>query len=32
LDTSLNIAKVQKVLSAPLPGLNGWLARTKICV
>jgi len=32
LDTSLNIAKVQKVLSAPLPGLNGWLARTKVCV
>lgn len=28
LDTSLNIAKVQKVLSAPLPGLSGWLART----
>ncbi|HTL72939.1 MAG TPA: SDR family oxidoreductase [bacterium] len=28
LDTSLNIAKVQKVLSAPLPGLNGWLTRT----
>ena len=28
LDTSLNIAKVQKVLSAPLPGLNEWLART----
>ena len=27
LDTSLNIAKVQKVLSAPLPGLNGWLAQ-----
>jgi dTDP-4-dehydrorhamnose reductase len=26
LDTSLNIAKVQKVLSAPLPGLTGWLA------
>jgi dTDP-4-dehydrorhamnose reductase len=25
LDTSLNIAKVQKVLSAPLPGLTGWL-------
>ena len=32
LDTSLDIAKVQKVLSAPLPGLNGWLARTKVCV
>ena len=28
LDTSLNIARVQKVLSAPLPGLNEWLART----
>jgi len=28
LDTSLNIAKVQKVLSAPLPGLNEWLTRT----
>jgi dTDP-4-dehydrorhamnose reductase len=26
LDTSLNIAKVQKVLSAPLPGLSEWLA------
>jgi hypothetical protein len=26
LDTSLNIAKVQNVLSAPLPGLTGWLA------
>jgi dTDP-4-dehydrorhamnose reductase len=26
LDTSLNISKVQKVLSAPLPGLTGWLA------
>ena len=26
LDTSLNIAKVQKALSAPLPGLTGWLA------
>ena len=26
LDTSLNIAKVQKLLSAPLPGLGGWLA------
>ena len=26
LDTSLNIAKVQKLLSAPLPGLSGWLA------
>jgi dTDP-4-dehydrorhamnose reductase len=25
LDTSLNIAKVQQVLSAPLPGLGGWL-------
>ena len=25
-DTSLNIAKVQKVLSVPLPGLTGWLA------
>ena len=29
LDTSLDIAKVQKVLSAPLPGLNEWLARTR---
>ena len=26
LDTSLNIAKVQKVLSQPLPGLTEWLA------
>ena len=26
LDTSLNITKVQNVLSAPLPGLTGWLA------
>ena len=26
LDTSLNIAKVQNVLSAPLPGLGEWLA------
>jgi len=26
LDTSLNIAKVQKVLSAPLPGMGEWLA------
>jgi dTDP-4-dehydrorhamnose reductase len=26
LDTSLNIAKIQKVLSVPLPGLTGWLA------
>ena len=26
LDTSLNITKVQKVLSAPLPGLTAWLA------
>jgi dTDP-4-dehydrorhamnose reductase len=26
LDTSLNIARVQKVLSAPLPGLGEWLA------
>jgi dTDP-4-dehydrorhamnose reductase len=26
LDTSLNIAKVQKVLSLPLPGLTEWLA------
>jgi dTDP-4-dehydrorhamnose reductase len=26
LDTSLNIAKVQKVLPVPLPGLTGWLA------
>ncbi len=29
LDTSFNIAKVQKALSAPLPGLNEWLTRTK---
>jgi dTDP-4-dehydrorhamnose reductase len=27
LDTSLDIAKAQKVLSAPLPGLAGWLAQ-----
>ncbi|MGH7953405.1 MAG: SDR family oxidoreductase [Limisphaerales bacterium] len=26
LDTSLNIAKIQKVVSAPLPGLTEWLA------
>ena len=26
LDTSLNISKAQKGLSAPLPGLTGWLA------
>jgi dTDP-4-dehydrorhamnose reductase len=26
LDTSLNITKVQNVLSAPLPSLTGWLA------
>jgi dTDP-4-dehydrorhamnose reductase len=26
LDTSLNIGKVQKVLSGPLPGLGEWLA------
>jgi dTDP-4-dehydrorhamnose reductase len=26
LDTSLNITKVQKILSVPLPGLTGWLA------
>jgi len=26
LDTSLNISKVQKVLSVPLPGLTRWLA------
>ena len=26
LDTSLNIAKVQKVLATPLPGLSEWLA------
>jgi dTDP-4-dehydrorhamnose reductase len=26
LDTSLNIAKIQKVLSVPLPGLSEWLA------
>ena len=28
LDTSFDISKVQKELSAPLPGLNEWLART----
>ncbi len=28
LDTSLDISKAQKVLSAPLPGLNEWLMRT----
>ena len=28
LDTSFNISKVQQELSAPLPGLNEWLART----
>lgn len=27
LDTSLDISKVQKVLSTPLPGLSVWLAR-----
>jgi dTDP-4-dehydrorhamnose reductase len=27
LDTSLDISKVQKVLSAPLPGLSSWLAQ-----
>ena len=26
LDTSLDISKVQKTLSAPLPGLAEWLA------
>jgi dTDP-4-dehydrorhamnose reductase len=26
LDTSLNISRVQRILSAPLPGLTGWLA------
>jgi hypothetical protein len=26
LDTSLNIARVQKILSIPLPGLSEWLA------
>jgi dTDP-4-dehydrorhamnose reductase len=26
LDTSLDISKVQRVLSVPLPGLGGWLA------
>jgi dTDP-4-dehydrorhamnose reductase len=26
LDTSLDISKIQKFLSAPLPGLTGWLA------
>jgi dTDP-4-dehydrorhamnose reductase len=26
LDTSLNISKVQKILSAPLPGFSEWLA------
>ena len=30
LDTSLDISKVQKVLSAPLPGLNEWLVRTNV--
>jgi dTDP-4-dehydrorhamnose reductase len=27
LDTSLDIAKVQKILSAPLPGLSDWLEK-----
>jgi dTDP-4-dehydrorhamnose reductase len=27
LDASLNISKVQKILSAPLPGLGEWLAQ-----
>ena len=27
LDTSLDISKVQKVLSTPLPGLSSWLAQ-----
>ena len=27
LDTSLDISKVQKILSQPLPGLGEWLAR-----
>ena len=27
LDTSLDISKVQKVLSTPLPGLGEWLAK-----
>ncbi len=27
LDTSLNISKVQKILSRPLPGLSEWLAQ-----
>jgi len=26
LDTSLDISKIQKVLSKPLPGLGAWLA------
>ena len=26
LDTSLDISKVQKILSTPLPGLSEWLA------
>ena len=26
LDTSLNITKIQKILSVPLPGLGEWLA------
>ncbi len=26
LDTSLDISKIQKVLTVPLPGLGGWLA------
>ncbi len=29
LDTSLDISKVQKVLSVPLPGLTGWLAANR---
>ncbi len=32
LDTSLNVSKVQNILSAPLPGFSEWLARTNICV
>jgi dTDP-4-dehydrorhamnose reductase len=30
LDTSLDISKVQKILSAPLPGLAEWLAASSV--
>jgi dTDP-4-dehydrorhamnose reductase len=30
LDTSLDISKVQKILSAPLPGLTEWLAASSV--